>query len=111
MLEMLRRKWVKQLAGTDVVSLVIDTKTIPVMGYRRSKRCSDFHGSADYGYCAARKMNARHASSLGQEAIASSTGNRIWKIHRCNQHHQNSPRLKRLISRVRQRIEGVFHEI
>ncbi len=26
------------------------------MGYRRSKRHSDFEGSADYGYCAARRM-------------------------------------------------------
>ncbi len=29
----------------------------------------------------------------------------------CNQHHQDSSNLKRLISRVRQRMEGVFHEI
>lgn len=46
-----------------------------------------------------------------QEEIVESTGNRIWTIHRYNQHHQNSAGLKRLISRVRQRIEGVFHEI
>ena len=26
------------------------------MGYRRSKRNSEFYGSADYGYCVARKM-------------------------------------------------------
>ena len=46
-----------------------------------------------------------------QQQIASSTGNRIWTIHRQNQNHQISSDLKRLISRVRQRIEGVFHEI
>lgn len=46
-----------------------------------------------------------------QQQIASSTGNRIWTIHRQNQHARNSSSLKRLISRVRQRIEGVFHEI
>jgi hypothetical protein len=40
-----------------------------------------------------------------------STANRIWTIARENQHHQHSSDLKRLISRVRQRIEGVFHEI
>ncbi len=44
-------------------------------------------------------------------AIASSTGNQIWTIHRENQQHQHSSDLKRLISKVRQRIEGVFHEI
>lgn len=36
---------------------------------------------------------------------------RIWTIQRCNQHQQASSHLKRLISRVRQPIEGVFHEI
>lgn len=166
MLERLRRKWVWQLGGENATSFVIDTKPIPVMGYRRSKRRSDFDGSANYGYCAARKMKyfgyklvmlstlkglpiayelvsgntderkavegvleavrhcdiygdkgfigqdwRREASPLGQEAIASSTGNQIWTIHRENQQHQHSSDLKRLISKVRQRIEGVFHEI
>ena len=56
MLETLRRNWVQQLGGENADSFVIDTKPIPVMGYRRSKRHSDFDGSASYGYCAARKM-------------------------------------------------------
>ena len=30
--------------------------------------------------------------------------NRIWTIHRCNQNHQPANNLKRLISRIRQRI-------
>ena len=46
-----------------------------------------------------------------QAEIANSTGNCIWTIHRSNQHQQPSADFKRLISRVRQRIEGVFHEI
>ncbi len=54
-LESLRRKWVEQLGGLDADSFIIDTKPIPVVGYRRSKKHSDFYGSADYGYCAARK--------------------------------------------------------
>ncbi len=190
MLEVLRRKWVRQLGGEHSTSFIIDTKPIPVMGYRRSKRSSDFDSSADYGYCAARKMSARHAevssacaiallkyfgyklvmlSTLNglpiadelvsantderkavegvleavrhcdiygdkgfigqdwQEKITSSTGNQIWTIHRENQKHQPSSSLKRLIGKVRQRIErgsaprfprqaqvsleGVFHEI
>ncbi len=136
------------------------------MGYRRSKKHSDFEGSADYGYCAARKMKyfgyklvmlstleglpiadelvpantdereavegvlqvahgcdiygdkgfigedwRREASPLGQEEITQLTGNKIWTIHRYNQDQQHSSTLKRLIGRVRQRIEGVFHEI
>ncbi|MEL7522298.1 MAG: IS982 family transposase [Cyanobacteria bacterium J06631_2] len=158
MIEVLRRKWVKQLGGENATSFVMDTKPIPVMGYRRSKGHSDFHGSAGYGYCAARKMKyfgyklvmlstlkglpvayelvsantderksvegvlemVRHCDIYGdkgfigrdwQEDIANSTGNQIWTIHRENQHHQHSAQLKRLISKVRQRIEGVFHEI
>ena len=70
MLEMLRRTWVKQLGATDALSLVIDTKPVPVVGYRRSKKRSDFYGSANYGYCAARKMSARHAASQAACAIA-----------------------------------------
>ena len=158
MLEALRRKWVRQLGGENATSFVIDTKPIPVMGYRRNKRHSDFSGSADYGYCSARKMkyfgyklvmlstlkglpiayelvsaNTDERKSVEgiletvhncdiygdkgfigqdwQQQIASSTGNRIWTILRQNQHHQSSSNLRRLISRVRQRIEGVFHEI
>ena len=158
MLEVLRRKWVEQLGGLDAVSLIIDTKPIPVMGYRRSKKHSDFEGSADYGYCAARKMKyfgyklvmlstlkglpiayelvpantdereavegvlqlARGCDIYGdkgfigqnwQEEIKETTGNQIWTIQRCNQDQQASLTLKRLIGRVRQRIEGVFHEI
>ncbi len=158
MLEMLRRGWVRELGGLNAVSLIIDTKPIPVVGYRRSKRMSDFQGSADYGYCAARKMKyfgyklvvlstlkglpiaydlvsantderqavegvlkvVRGCDIYGdkgfigqdwQEEITDSTGNRIWTIQRSNQHHQVSSNFKRLIGRVRQRIEGVFHEI
>ncbi len=158
MLETLRRRWVQQLGAENATSFVIELKPIPVLGYRRSKKHSDFYGSADYGYCAARKMkyfgyklvmlstlkglpiayelvaantDERQAVEgvletvcncdiygdkgfVGQdwqEEITSSTGNRIWTIHRDNQHHQNSSCLRRLISRVRQRIEGVFPEI
>ena len=174
MLEMLRRTWVRELGGLDGVSLIIDTKPIPVIGYRRSKSKSDFNGSASANakrssrlaavcanalrYCAARKMKyfgyklvvlstlrglpiaydlvpantderqavegvidlVRGCDIYGdkgfigqdwQESITCSTGNRIWTIQRCNQQERVSSALKRLISRVRQRIEGVFHEI
>ena len=69
-LEILRRTWVGQLGGFNADSFVIDTKPILVVGYRRSKRHSDFHGSADYGYCSARKMSARHAEVSSACAIA-----------------------------------------
>ena len=38
-------------------------------------------------------------------------GNRIWTLTRDNQHLQHSHGLMRFISRVPQRVEGVFHEI
>jgi len=34
----------------------LDTKPVPVLGYKRSKRHSDFAGSGNYGYCASRNM-------------------------------------------------------
>jgi hypothetical protein len=55
-LEELRRFWVIQLGQHFERTLVMDTKPIPVVGYKRSKRHSDFEGSASYGYCASRKM-------------------------------------------------------
>jgi len=57
LLEALRRYWLRQLAVTDEDTLVLDTKPVPVVGYKRSKRHSDFEGSATYGYCASRKLN------------------------------------------------------
>lgn len=56
LLEALRRSWVDELGATCERSFLLDTKPIPVVGYRRSKRHSRFEGSASYGYCAARKM-------------------------------------------------------
>ena len=157
-IEILRRMWVQQLGSGDEKSFIIDTKPIPVVGYRRSKKHSDFDGSASYGYCAARKMKyfgyklvvlstlggipvayelvpantderkavegvlqvVRGSDIYGdkgfigqywQSEVTLSTGNRIWTIQRENQHQKVSPNLQSLISRVRQRIEGVFNEI
>ena len=39
------------------------------------------------------------------------TGNRIWTPKRRNQHQQNRVEFDRCLIRVRQRIEGVFHEL
>lgn len=57
LLERLRREWVVSLTGGEVKQVLLDTKPIPVMGNKRSKRHSDFAGSAAYGYCAARNLN------------------------------------------------------
>ncbi len=45
-----------ELGVTLVTEGLLDTKPVPVIGYRRSKKASEFAGSADYGYCASRKL-------------------------------------------------------
>ncbi len=57
MVELLRREWLGQLGIGDPQQLLVDTKPIPVVGYKRTKSHSEFAGSADYGHCAARKLN------------------------------------------------------
>jgi len=56
MLEELRRYWVCLMGYHFEQTLILDTKPIPVVGYKRSKGQSDFEGSATYGYCASRQM-------------------------------------------------------
>ena len=56
LVEEMRRYWLRELGLLTQVDLLLDTKPIPVMGYKRSKKRSDFAGSADYGYCASRNM-------------------------------------------------------
>jgi len=57
LVEELRRFWLHQLAVTMETQFLLDTKPVPVVGYKRSKRHSEFRGSADYGYCASRNMH------------------------------------------------------
>lgn len=56
-MEALRQEWVWLLGAETERQLLLDTKPVPVIGYTRSKRRSDFAGRAAYGYCAARKMH------------------------------------------------------
>jgi len=46
-----------------------------------------------------------------QSRIHDQTGNRIWTTKRCNQLHQNAESFDRWLNSVRERIEGVFHEL
>lgn len=56
LLEEFRQHWLVRLGVTLTCEGLLDTKPVPVVGYRRSKKHSDFQGSADYGYCASKKM-------------------------------------------------------
>jgi hypothetical protein len=66
--EELRRFWVKQMGANLERTLLLDTKPVPVVGYKRSKRHSDFEGSATYGWCASRSLHY-----FGYKLVALST--------------------------------------
>ena len=57
LLEAFRQSCLIELGITLVSEGLLDTKPVPVIGYRRSKKASEFAGSADYGYCASRKLH------------------------------------------------------
>jgi len=158
LVEEMRRSWLDELGLLSEVDLLLDTKPVPVMGYKRSKKHSDFSGSADYGQCSSRKMkyfgyklvslctlkgiplvyelvpantDERLAAEsvlyrlrgcniyadkgfIGedwQEKIFWRTGNRVFTAKRENQHKQNPVEFDRWLNRIRERIEGVFHEV
>lgn len=66
--EQLRRHWLVQLGVTDETQFLLDTKPVPVLGYKRSKRQSDFRGSADYGVCV-----SRHLKYFGYKLVTLTT--------------------------------------
>lgn len=158
LVEQLRRHWALELGVQNETQFLLDTKPVPVMGYKRSKKHSDFAGSADYGYCSSRNLryfgyklvmittlsglpvayelvpantDERLAAEtvltylsnadvfgdkgfIGEEwqaQIYSQTGNRVYTVKRHNQKVQNPAAFDKLLCSVRERIEGVFHEI
>ncbi len=158
LVEQLRRYWICQKGWHRQSQFLLDTKPIPVVGYKRSKRKSDFAGSAEYGKCVSRKLEyfgyklvaistlqgipmvydlvpANLDERLAAEAVIDDlvycdifadkgfigldwqtqifdqTNNLIWTPKRTNQHIQNDESLNRWLCSVRERIEGVFHEI
>lgn len=56
LLNELRQDWARELGAQWENHFLLDTTPVVVVGYRRNKRHSNFRGSADYGYCAARRM-------------------------------------------------------
>jgi len=158
LIEELRKSWMQEMGIQYERQFLLDTKPVPVVGYKRSKKYSDFAGSAAYGYCESRKLkyfgyklvtlstldgipviNELVAANLDereaaeavlfnlfncdifadkgfiseewQAQIRDETGNRIWTVKRNNQHIQNPTAFDSLLHRVRERIEGVFHEL
>jgi hypothetical protein len=56
LIEELRRDWIIQKGWHDQHSFLLDTKPVPVVGYKRDKHHSDFLGNADFGKCASRNL-------------------------------------------------------
>jgi len=56
LVEEMRRCWLLDMGYLCKADLLLDTKPVPVVGYKRSKKRSAFAGSANYGHCASRKM-------------------------------------------------------
>lgn len=158
LVEQFRRFWIIRKGWHLQTNYLLDTKPVPVVGYKRSKSHSDFAGNADYGRCASRNLSyfgyklvilstfngipmayelvsANLDERLAAEAVIDylascdiladkgflgfewqtrifdQTNNLIWTAKRKNQYVQNSKAFDRWLSSVRERIEGVFHEI
>jgi hypothetical protein len=56
LLNELRQDWATELGVQFEQHFLLDTTPIVAVGYRRDKSQSDFRGSAEYGYCAARRL-------------------------------------------------------
>jgi hypothetical protein len=56
LLNELRKELATELGVELERHFLLDTTPVIAVGYRRDKRHSQFRGSADYGYCAARRM-------------------------------------------------------
>ena len=56
MLEELRERLCLELEINKENNFIVDTTPVVAVGYKRDKSHSDFAGSADYGYCAARQL-------------------------------------------------------
>ncbi len=56
LVEQLRRFWLEQVGATLATELLLDTKPIPVLSYKRNKKGSDFRGQAAFGVCASRNL-------------------------------------------------------
>jgi hypothetical protein len=56
LVEQLRRYWIIQKGWNRQTCYLMDTKPVPVLGYKRNKKRSDFLGKAGYGVCISRNL-------------------------------------------------------
>ncbi|MFN6568479.1 transposase [Dendronalium sp. ChiSLP03b] len=99
----------------DIVPANTDER-IAAEGVLETVKYSDIYAdkgfiSADWQLAMSSDKPLLFENDFVERVYARRTGNRIWTLTRDNQHLQHSHALKRFISRVRQRVEGGFHEI
>ena len=156
--EALRRHWADALGATRASLYLLDTKPLPVVGYKRSKGRSDFAATADYGVCASRNLKyfgyklvllcTPAGVPAAYELVPASTDERVagehvldwvWQARilgdkgflgadwqqgyrdtrgldiltpcRTNQRTTRPVSFQRWLNRLRERIEGAFHEV
>jgi len=56
LVERLRQDWIQRKAWHEQHCFLLDTKPVPVLGYKRDKHHSDFLGSANFGRCVSRNL-------------------------------------------------------
>ena len=56
LVEKMRLDWIRQKGWHEQSNFLLDTKPVPVVGYKRNKQQSDFLGSADFGVCASKNL-------------------------------------------------------
>jgi hypothetical protein len=56
LVEKLRQHWLAQLGATLASAVLLDTKPVPVLSYKRGKSHTDFAGVAGYGVCTSRNL-------------------------------------------------------
>lgn len=57
LVEELRRHWLATPGVLHETAFLLDTKPVPVVGYKRSKSRGEFRQSAGFGYCVARRLH------------------------------------------------------
>jgi Transposase DDE domain len=57
LVEELRRHWLSTLGSRHETAFLLDTKPVPVVGYKRRKSHSEFRQSAGFGYRVARRLH------------------------------------------------------
>src|SRR5574341_2118675 len=76
----LPQAWVSRLGGMQETHFLLDTKPVPVVGYKRSKRHSDFAGSANYGFCSSKNLHYSAARYQRRRSAVRTMERSFWRV-------------------------------